>query len=505
MPSYAQILSLQLTPSNYNGYNISCFGGRDGAINLTITGGTPPYTVLWSTRDTIEDLTGLASGYYRVEVSDANPASTPVSAEITLREPEVVRALLSFSTYNVNGREYNISLSGACNGWITVTPTGGVTPYTYHWEQLNGANLQTVTNLCAMEYLIQVTDANGCMQENVKLMTEPPRDDWTMSGNTGSDPGNDFIGTNDEQDLVIKTNAEERLRIGADGGFRITSMTDTVGYSPVIIDSTGNLLKINPLDEAIEAIPATPWMVGGNTISVAANEFLGTINNKPLLFKTNNTARMRIMENGQVAIGTYDPTPNMKLTIAHNNDYGGISLRRNSTGGVFNSSIKFEDASGTEKWGVGNDLYRQGEQTFYIWDHAAQDTRFFIDPSGKVYIGNAPYYTNYSTNSLYKLYVAGGIVARDVRVTAGAFPDYVFNNDYPLPALKEVNRFIRQHGHLPGIPSAKEVEEKEGFEIGDLQIRMLTKIEELTLYIIHQQEEMETLRKEVATLKNKVK
>jgi hypothetical protein len=244
MPSYAQELSVQLTPSVYNGYNISCFGSRDGAIDLTITGGTPPYSIMWSTRDTIEDLNGLASGYYRVEVRDATPEGTPVSAEITLTEPEALRIELQASSYWVNGRNYNISLNGACNAWITANPSGGVPPYSYHWEQLNGSTLQTVTNLCPMEYVVQVTDANGCVMENVKIIKEPERDDWTMNGNSGSNPATNFIGTKDAQDLVFKTNSTERLRIKDSGGISISSLSGN-GNGIVTTDANGVLNRIN--------------------------------------------------------------------------------------------------------------------------------------------------------------------------------------------------------------------------------------------------------------------
>jgi hypothetical protein len=105
--------------------------------------------------------------------------------------------------------------------------------------KLNSFHQQTVTNLCAMEYLVQVTDANGCMQENVKMIKEPERDDWTMNGNTGSDPASNFIGTTDEADLVFKTNAEERLRIGADGNILINRFTGGAGMA--YFDSLGRL------------------------------------------------------------------------------------------------------------------------------------------------------------------------------------------------------------------------------------------------------------------------
>ena len=61
-----------MTPSNYNGYNISCFGSATGSINLTITGGTPPYSIIWSNAATTEDLSNVSAGYYRVTVDDAD-------------------------------------------------------------------------------------------------------------------------------------------------------------------------------------------------------------------------------------------------------------------------------------------------------------------------------------------------------------------------------------------------------------------------------------------------
>ena len=433
MPAYAQNLSLQLTPSNYNDYNISCFGGRDGAINLTITGGTPPYSILWSTRDTIEDLTGLASGYYRIEVSDASPA-TPVSAEITLIEPEALRANLAFSAYNVNGREYNISLSGACNGWITINPTGGVEPYTYHWEQLNGANLQTVTNLCAMEYFVQVIDANGCMQQNVKLMTEPPRDDWTMSGNSGSNPNNDFIGTNDEQDLIIKTNAEERLRIGADGNILINRFTGGTGMA--YFDSLGRLQSgfastapcnnVQPIWESLN--PFLIYTCSPNRVAIGDFNIPSAAR-----FYVNGQTHL----NGNLGIGTAAPNGNVRLMV-----------------------------------------------------------------NGKVVIGNV---TNFPGN--YGLYVAEGILAEKVKVAlhnSAGWSDFVFEKDYKLMPLKELEVFISKHKHLPEIPTATEAV-REGVDLAQMTSKLLQKIEEQTLYIIELNKRIEQLEYDRKPLKHDMK
>src|SRR5215213_3641556 len=79
--------TLLLNPSNYNGYNVSCFGGNNGSIDLTISGGTAPYVITWSTGAITEDISNLRAGYYRVSVDDANLNTPPVDAEITLKEP----------------------------------------------------------------------------------------------------------------------------------------------------------------------------------------------------------------------------------------------------------------------------------------------------------------------------------------------------------------------------------------------------------------------------------
>lgn len=104
----------------------------------------------------------------------------------------------------------------------------------------------------------------------------------------------------------------------------------------------------------------------------------------------------------------------------------------------------------------------------------------------------------------YELAVAGNIVSEKVKVALQAnWPDYVFNKEYSLPSLKEVEKQIKENGHLSNIPSAKEVEEK-GFFLGEMDSKLLEKIEELTLYTIAQEKEISTLKtksKEIDVLK----
>ncbi|HMH20208.1 MAG TPA: hypothetical protein VK563_00460 [Puia sp.] len=85
--------------------------------------------------------------------------------------------------------------------------------------------------------------------------------------------------------------------------------------------------------------------------------------------------------------------------------------------------------------------------------------------------------------------------------TSGA--DYVFGKDYMLSPLKELDEFIKEHHHLLGIAPAEEMQ-KKGMDLGDNQVRLLAKIEELTLYVIEQQKQMETLNGQMMILKDQL-
>lgn len=96
--------------------------------------------------------------------------------------------------------------------------------------------------------------------------------------------------------------------------------------------------------------------------------------------------------------------------------------------------------------------------------------------------------------------VKGTLYANEVLVTLEIPPDYVFENDYDLKPLEEVEKYIDEHKHLPGIPSAKEII-ADGFNLGDMQAKLLEKIEELTLHMIELNKKNARLEKELRVLK----
>lgn len=104
----------------------------------------------------------------------------------------------------------------------------------------------------------------------------------------------------------------------------------------------------------------------------------------------------------------------------------------------------------------------------------------------------------------YALSVNGKIACEEVLVELDSnWPDYVFKNDYDLLPIPDLEKSIEMHGHLPGMPSAKQVEE-HGFKLADMQIRVIEKVEELTLYTIAQQKKIDQLEKELELLKEEL-
>lgn len=131
-----------------------------------------------------------------------------------------------------------------------------------------------------------------------------------------------------------------------------------------------------------------------------------------------------------------------------------------------------------------------------IWPGYGGGGQKIVEVHGKLAIGRGGYTNVPSTVggadvSSYDLFVEHGILANEIRVRTG-WADYVFDSNYVLTPLREVENFIKINGHLPNVPSSKTVE-TEGIEIGDMTRIQQEKIEELTLYIIAQEKRIEKL------------
>ncbi len=146
--------------------NILCNGACTGAASVTPSGGVGPYTYSWApSGGTASSTTGRCVGTYTVTFTDANGCTGTRVFNIT--QPTAV---------TTTGGQTNVTCNGACTGSATVTPSGGVGPYTYVWSPAPGGGQGTAiaTGLCANTYTVTVTDANGCTATRIYTITQPP-------------------------------------------------------------------------------------------------------------------------------------------------------------------------------------------------------------------------------------------------------------------------------------------------------------------------------------------
>ena len=139
--------------------------------------------------------------------------------------------------------------------------------------------------------------------------------------------------------------------------------------------------------------------------------------------------------------------------------------------------------------------------THYNTSTNAWEIQAKITSDGKFLIGDVSPWTA----TKYGLYVQDGILTEQVKVavkTTNDWSDYVFTPTYKLMPIKEVAKYIKTHQHLPNVPSAKEVV-KEGINMAKMDAKLLEKIEELTLYTIELNKQVEAMQKKIFTLENK--
>ncbi len=336
---------------------------------------------------------------------------------------------------------------------------------------------------------------------------------WDVSGNNifNNNSGNVGIGTNiPGTKLTIETpyNTSGWYHIGRNGNDSIVVGEGIGGVSAAIGTSTNHAFRLNAGGTGrMSVYPTGDIVVGSNSsgsfgkfsVETANNSYgishistggnilatniggtsagIGTFSNTNMRIFCNSTSRIFVAAaTGNVGIDITDDNPVFKLDVA-----GRMRLRTQADGN--SAGLWLNNPANT------NTIAFMG-----IAD--AVTTGFYGNVSGwgLVMNTNTGFVGIGTLNPTSRLSVNGSIRSKEVVVETG-WADYVFDKKYKLKTLDEVEKFIEKNNHLPGIPSAAEIE-KNGLQLGDTQRKMMEKIEELTLYMIE-------LKKEIALLKTK--
>ncbi|MGH1337714.1 MAG: T9SS type B sorting domain-containing protein [Aureispira sp.] len=268
--------------------HVSCPGIADAGASASATGGTAPYTFLWSTGATNAIIQNIPAGTYQVTITDSKGCTD--TASVVIVNPAALQ-LNAAADLIYNGQA--ISCAGAVDGQATVTVTGGTGPYTYLWP--DGQTTATAIGLGAQQYWVSVTDANGCSDTAQVQLTAPIAISITANltgaiscagGNDGSALANALGGTRPYHyvwstgDTTAATNS---LTVGshqvtvtdANGCFATTSVNLGEPNPIVLIGSSNNVSCFGGSDGTVNVfaqagtIPYSYVWTGGQTTATA--------------------------------------------------------------------------------------------------------------------------------------------------------------------------------------------------------------------------------------------
>ncbi len=381
---------------------------------------------------------------------------------------------------------------------------------------------------------------------------------WNLAGNTLTGPPsspNGWIGTINSSDWIVRTGGTERMRILSTGSFLLNGNTGTtpvsgLGTRMMWIPSksafragaiTSSMLGTNAWDDQYIGIGSTAF--GYNTGARGNYSFaVGAINiasgvasfgagqgnfapgDNASAFGTGTTAQAYcsfVIGRSNTNPGNYSPTTwvatDPLFVIGNGVNYQSPSnaltvLKNGNTGiGLVSPPSKLSILGGTDK--TSGFSINRGDVYTCIYNQPATNAGVIqVYSQGNANtIGNSPYALDlqpeggnveigpHSNNSSYRLSVNGDIRTKRIVVETG-WSDFVFERSYELKSLEEVEQYIEQNGHLPGMPSTNEVESNGG-DLGQLVKLQMQKIEELTLYIIQQNKRIEAIQNELTALK----
>jgi hypothetical protein len=338
------------------------------------------------------------------------------------------------------------------------------------------------------------------------LLTVNGTNPWIEMQNNGVDKGflqatgNDLkLGTNSTNttgNLVFQTKLIDRMMIDENGQIGIG--TSTPG-SALTLNGSNPILQIRNAD-----IDKGFIQLVNDDIKIGTN--IGNANGN-FIVRTNGSDRFSVTGTGNVGIGT--STPIYKLDVNGTSRFTGnqtITGNQNVTGLITGGDMEINSSTPSIELNSSlNGTYGKFEidnsnnvvlgKGFYggalVLDGAIGQSakRLYINKANHFNFGTGLSPANHTVS------VEGGLIATFfTEASINNWPDYVFEDGYRLKPLTDVKAFIAANKHLPNIPPASEIE-KHGLQLGDMSKRLMEKVEELTLYIINLQEQIDALKK----------
>jgi hypothetical protein len=211
--------------------------------------------------------------------------------------------------------------------------------------------------------------------------------------------------------------------------------------------------------------------------------------NFELYDRVNNKACFVAKPDGFIGVGTDNPQANLHIKYSTNSAF----LRLESSATNQNASTQYV-SDGVWRWELGTGI--SSGTNFELYDRINNKACFVAKPDGFIGIG--------TTNPQYKLDVEGTIRAKEIKVCLQSGCDFVFNKDYKLMNLNDLEKFVTTKQHLPEIASEKDMIEN-GLNMKEFQMKLLQKMEEMTLYIIEQNKKNEKQEQKIKILETKIK
>lgn len=319
------------------------------------------------------------------------------------------------------------------------------------------------------------------------------------------------IGTKQFDEYTVRA---EQLIVGDKLGIGVDSPTAELHMAHGIIKTNDNdfnlststgSLQINANTNIVEFSTTAPKfrfsqpIILGNT-NCGINYSYVPVNNHKLHLMTNDTNRVTIIKNGNVGIGTENPQKGLHVE-------GGIKIGTTTqSADRLKNVLLFGDGEYVKIGEFESDDKLSFRASRYNFTYGNVGINMTANPTYRLQVNGDMYATEIysskfkSTDSITTPNMKATnieseqIIANEVYVRTSSGADYVFDKDYVLPDLRDVNAYIEQNKHLPEIPSAAEMQTK-GVSLDKLVIQLLQKIEELTLYTIQQEERIKELEK----------